>query len=150
MWNSMKSVQLSLICTKIVIAFIVVCAVALPFMLERYLAIMVIPMNLTDLHPFMVILYLCCVPAMTALICLHMLLGNIKKEEIFIPKNVNLLRLISWCCFLAALIMMFAFRFYIVFGFVAVAIGFIGLILRVVKNVIEEAMIIKNENDFTI
>jgi hypothetical protein len=33
---------------------------------------------------------------------------------------------------------------------VVVAAGFIGLILRVVKNVIEEAVILKSENDLTI
>ena len=32
----------------------------------------------------------------------------------------------------------------------AFAAAFFGLILRVVKNVIEQAVILKNENDFTI
>jgi hypothetical protein len=98
----------------------------------------------------MAILYFCCIPAMTALICLHILLQNIKNEKVFILKNVKLLRAISWCCFATAFIMVFAMYYYFLFGLMAVAVAFIGLILRVVKNVIEEAVHIKTENDFTI
>jgi hypothetical protein len=87
---------------------------------------------------------------MAALVCLHILLSNIKKEKVFIAGNVKLLRTISWCCFAAAFVMVFAAKYYLLLGLTAVAIAFIGLILRVVKNVIEEAVRIKTENDLTI
>ena len=150
MWNSIKSVQLSLICTKVVIVLLVVCAATLPMMMRIYIDYAMVPLELSDLYPFMAILYLCCVPAMIALICLHKLLTNIKREEVFVLKNVTFLRIISWCCFLAALILVFAFLFYFVVGLMSVMLAFIGLILRVVKNVIEEAVFIKAENEFTI
>jgi len=148
MWNSGKSVQLSLICTKIVIALVVACAAILPMMIERYMWLL--PVEISALYPFMAILYLCCIPAMIALVCLHKLLVNIRNEDVFISKNVKLLRIISWCCFLAALMMVFAAFYQFLFGVMAVAFAFIGLILRVVKNVIEEAVQIKDEHDFTI
>ena len=148
MWNSMKSVQLSLICTKVVIFLVIVCAIIMPTRIARYIDLL--PIEMSVLYPFMAILYLCCIPAMIALICLHMLLVNIKREEVFIRKNVKLLRIISWCCFLVAFIMAFAIYYYLLFGLMAVAVAFIGLILRVVKNVIEEAVRLKDENDFTI
>jgi len=150
MWNSVKSVQLSLVCTKIVILLVIVCAALMPHFIERYIDYALIPIEITNLYPFMAILYVCCIPAMAALVCLHILLGNIKKEKVFIPGNVKLLRTISWCCFAAAFIMVFAVRYYLLLGLTAVAIAFIGLILRVVKNVIEQAVFIKTENDFTI
>ena len=150
MWNSMKSVRLSLMCTKIVILLVIACAVFLPVILERYMDYALIPMEISNMYPFMAILYLCCLPAMAALICLHMLLGNIKKEKVFIVKNVKLLRIISWCCFAAAFILVFAVRYYLLLGLVGIALAFIGLILRVVKNVVEEAVRIKAENELTI
>jgi len=122
----------------------------MPKTIERYMDFALIPMEISNLYPFMAILYLCCIPAMAALICLHILLGNIKKEDVFIEKNVKLLRVISWCCFAAASILIFAVQYYLLLGLTAIAIGFIGLILRVVKNVIEEAVHLKTENEFTI
>ena len=150
MWNSVKSVQLSLICTKIVILIIIACAVILPNILERYIDYALIPMEISNLHPFMVILYMCCVPALAALLCLHKLLSNIKGEMVFITGNVKLLRIISWSCFGTALLLMFAVKYYLLLGLVGITFGFIGLILRVVKNVIEEAVHLKAENELTI
>ena len=40
--------------------------------------------------------------------------------------------------------------YYIPFFFVAIAAGFVGLIVRVIKNVFAEAIALKDENDFTI
>jgi len=150
MWNSLKSVQLSLICTKIVILLIIVCAVLLPEILDRYMDYALIPMEISNLYPFMAILYLCSIPAMAALVCLHLLLGNIRKEKVFITGNVKLLRTISWCCFATALILVFAVKYYLLLGLVGITIGFLGLVLRVVKNVIEEAVHLKSENELTI
>ncbi|MBQ2868015.1 MAG: DUF2975 domain-containing protein, partial [Firmicutes bacterium] len=74
----------------------------------------------------------------------------IKNEQVFTDENVSLLRRISWCCFLAALITLISSRFYLVFGLIGIAAAFMGLILRVVKNVIQQAVIIKAENELTI
>lgn len=150
MWNSLKSVQLSSICTKLVIALVICCAFALPTMMGRYSKLVGWNMGTGDVITFMVILYICCIPALIALFSLHRVLDNIKKEEIFISKNVTLLRIISWCCFAVAAILVLAGYYYIFFLLVAVVAAFIGLILRVVKNVIQQAAIIKTENDFTI
>ena len=150
MWNPKKSVQLSLICTKIVILLVVVCAITLQGLIEKYMNYVLIPVAISNMHQFMDILYFSCIPAMAALVCLHMLLSNIKNEKVFITRNVKLLRIISWCCFSAAAFLAFAVRYYLFFGFVSVALAFVGLILRVVKNVIEQAVLLKDENDFTI
>ncbi|QAT42197.1 DUF2975 domain-containing protein [Aminipila luticellarii] len=150
MWNSNKSLQLSCICTRFVMVLVVVCAAALPYLIDIYLSIGPHYISEMDMGPFMVILYACCIPALAALFNLDRLLRNIKKEEVFTDKNVTCLRRISWCCFGAAVLVVMAGYYYFLFYFVAVVIAFIGLILRVVKNVIEQAVIIKAENDFTI
>jgi hypothetical protein len=98
----------------------------------------------------MAIMYICCVPALIALYSLDRLLANISNEDVFIPKNVGYLRRISWCCFAVAGMVALAGYYYYVFFLGAIMAAFIGLILRVVKNVIEQAVNIKAEYDFTI
>jgi len=49
-----------------------------------------------------------------------------------------------------AVITLIAGVFYIPYSFVAVAAGFVGLMLRVVKNVMENAVQLKEENELTI
>lgn len=148
MWNSSKSVVLSSICTKLVIALVILFAFVAPSMVGSYLDYTT--KNASLVTPLLVTIYFCCVPALVALFCLDRLLANIKKNLIFIDRNVRYLRLISWCCFAVSIILVFSGFYYILFLMVAVAAAFFGLILRVVKNVIEQAVILKNENDFTI
>ncbi len=88
------------------------------------------------------------------LIALFKLLNNISKQITFVEQNTNLLRCISWCCFLVAgiylvygLIVHPASYFSFVFCFIA---GFMGLILRILKNVFAEAVSIREENDYTV
>jgi hypothetical protein len=105
----------------------------------------------TDSFPFVAaLLYATCVPAMVALVCLHRLLSRIRKNEVFTSGNVKLLRIISWACFAACFILLAGSFSSPAFFLVGVGAGFIGLIVRVVKNVIDAARQIKDENDFTI
>ena len=95
--------------------------------------------------------YLMLVPVTVANGFLMKLLLLVKKHLVFTDKAVSCLRTISWCCFLEAglcvLSAILYFRIHLALFFVA---GFLGLVLRVVKNVIEEAVALKAENDFTI
>lgn len=86
------------------------------------------------------------------LVFLYLLLVNISKKNVFVRKNVTLLRLISWSGFIAAAIM-FAWGIITsleVIFLAAFMVGFMGIILHVLKNVFEEAVIIKEESDYTI
>lgn len=78
------------------------------------------------------------------------LLLRVRKGEVFTDKSVALIRGVSWSCIL--LCVAFAllgayFQLALIMAFLAL---FLGLCLRVVKNVIEEATIIKGENDLTV
>ena len=78
------------------------------------------------------------------------LLFNIKNDDIFINMNVKYLRVISWCCFAVSVITLVGGAFYIPFCCISVAAAFVGLMLRVVKNVMQNAVEIKTENELTI
>lgn len=148
MWNTNRSVVLSCICTKIVIFISLLFLCSAPFWVKLY-----IQYTYTDtdiMKPLLCTIYITGIVAMILLFCLNKLLANIKNNDIFTVTNVNLLRIISWCCFVVAMILLFSGLYYILFIFGAIGAGFFGLILRVVKNVIEQAVIIKTENDFTI
>ena len=79
------------------------------------------------------------------------LLLLVKNHQVFTDRAVSSLRTISWCCFMEAALCLLTVRVFfpahLAAAFVA---GFLGLVLRVVKNVIEEAVALKAENDFTI
>lgn len=78
------------------------------------------------------------------------LLRNIKAELVFTTENVRLLRIISWCCALAGIIFLISGSYYPPFFLIAVAAGFMMLIVRVVKNVFQQAIEMKSELDLTI
>jgi len=148
MWTPSKSVLLSSICTKIVIALVIGLVVTAPSLIPGYVSYTSKDSSIAT--PLLLTIYACCIPSMAALISLDKLLANISKNEVFVEKNVKHLRIISWCSFAVSLIMAISGFYYILFLMISVAAAFFGLILRVVKNVIEQAVIIKNENDFTI
>ena len=125
-------------------------AAFLPKMLQAYIELSPTYIQLLQVMPLMVVLYLCCLPALAALFALDRLLANMKKHEVFVHPNVRYLRIISWCCFAVAAFLGCAVYYYLVFAAVAIVAAFFGLILRVVKNVIQQAVAIKEENDFTI
>ncbi len=59
-------------------------------------------------------------------------------------------RLIAVICIAVALICAFGTPFYLTIGVVAAAAGFMGLIVRIVKNAFQQAMEMKDELDFTV
>ncbi len=88
--------------------------------------------------------------AAVILFSLLKLLLNIKGEKIFITQNTKYLRTVSWCCFSVAIITFIGGFFYMPFMFVAAAGGFTGMLLRVLKNVMQSAVELREENDLTI
>lgn len=78
------------------------------------------------------------------------LLFNIKNGKIFIGANAIYLRTVSWCCFAIGVITFAGGFFYMPFMFVAAAGGFTGMLLRVLKNVMQSAVELREENDLTI
>ena len=149
MWNKDKSIILSQILIKICYVGIVVCAIIAPKLVELYAES--VGEGGASLYTPLLATLLCCVPpGIIALVCLDVLLWNIQKNRAFIDRNVKMLRAISYCCFCVAVIFIY-FAVLRPFAFVIVFVaGFFGIILRVVKNCFQQAIAIREENDFTI
>ena len=100
--------------------------------------------------PTLIILYTAMIPAFAAVFALRFLLKNVRQERIFTEQSVQYLRILSYCC-MAECAIFFALGFYYAMVFLlSFAALFMGIILCVVKNVIEEATEIKQENDYTV
>ena len=164
MWNKSKSITLTHLLVRACYVFLAIAVIVLPNSLQHYKL-----EALGEVADYVTYSFLGVVPAgYAALICLDKLLINVKKEVVFNEENVKLLRAISWLCFFAALVGAITFiiifiRMHHILGFIsassllalailALTIGeaFMGLVVRVVKNVFEAAITIKEENELTI
>ena len=148
MWNHDKSTTLSLICTRLVMA----AALAALFSVPRITDFFIYRGTVAAAGRTAVIIcvFICLMTGEAILYMLDSLLQNIRKEDIFISRNVSYLRGISWACFALCIPCLVITVYCQTFFFIFLAAGFMGLILRVVKNVIEEAVVIKEENDYTV
>ena len=81
---------------------------------------------------------------------LHKMLCNIQRGIVFAVENTAALRLTSWACFFAAVFLLVGACLWPVLIFASGVIGFLGLFARVIKNMLAEAIAIKEENDYTI
>ena len=100
-------------------------------------------------------LYAASLPVALADILLIRLLLLVRAGRTFSPEAVGSLRGISWCCLFEGAYLIFVGIFMfdpaaVSFCMLAFAAVFLGIVLRVVKNVFEEATAIKTENDYTI
>ncbi|HIW85306.1 MAG TPA: DUF2975 domain-containing protein [Candidatus Eubacterium faecipullorum] len=159
MWNRERSVLLTQLIVRACYILLAAAVIALPFLFAQSQSPNEINM-IADLGKYIIGPFYAIVPAgYTALICIDKLLSNIKKDIVFDPKNVKFLRIISWSCFFAAAVCLLAFviitlssDYTVGLGLLLITAGavFMGLILRVIKNVFEAAIKIKTENDLTI
>lgn len=147
MWSKSKSVLLSCVLVKFLFPILVIGAFIIPKLAYWY----TYQLRGDDFFvPLMVALYVLLAFAVIAVYCLDRLLANIKNEKVFISKNVAFLRTISWCCFGVSIVFaLLGFYRYLALS-LCFATAFLGIILRVVKNVIEQAVFIREENEYTI
>lgn len=155
MWNKDKSVSLSIgVC--FFLSFILTLLLFLgPWAVKLWLTEFrgmkeqsPVTQNLCTL--FSLCFYPCAPFGYFTLYSLLRLLFNIRGNEIFTLQNVKYLRRISWSCFAVAGITLVGGIYYLPFLFVTVAAAFVGLMLRVVKNVMQSAAELKAENELTI
>lgn len=152
MWNKVKSLTLSRALVIVMFVMLAAGTVGVPFITRWF-------DDFSDgkgffkgsvFVPVCIMLYICDALAFAAVAALHILLKNIAADNVFIPANTRCLRIISWCCVLAGITFMVFSPWRFEFLFAAFFALFLGLIIRVLKNVFEEAVEIKSENDFTV
>ncbi len=151
-WSSSNSMKLTRI--MIVLFFAVLVAMDCGGMyLARVLYDTVYSLNreIASVGVILGLIYVCSIPAYVTLYCLYRLIVNIEKGQVFIAENVAGLRLVSWCCVFVALICFLSgVIIWLALLLVSAAAGFMALIVRVVKNIFEQAIEMKDELDFTI
>ena len=142
------SVMITSILVKAVFVLIIVCCIFAPFIVRIYRIFALFGMSVY--LPTIITLYLAAAAALVIVIALDRLLSNIRQGKVFTSGNVKILRLISYCCFAVSVIFIYFSILRPFAWLVVIAAAFFGLILRVIKNVFEQAIVIKEENDFTI
>lgn len=146
--KSNRSVVLTSVLIKVAIALCTGALFAMPYAAEVYETVSFMQDKVTV--PLLVTFYSCAAVGFVILFVLDRLVSNIRKGEVFVDKNVKLLRVLSYCCFIIAVITLIFARLRIIVFVITFAAAFIGLILRVIKNCFEQAVILREENDFTV
>lgn len=146
---SKVSIWLSIVLSVLFFVLLVASCFYLPLLIYMYMDLKgATVMNNTP--EITAIAYAMVAVMMIADVLLFILLQRVRKSLVFTDISVALIRGISWCAVVLGALC-FALGFYFLIAF-AIAFGciFLGICLRVTKNVIEEATAIKAENDFTI
>ena len=146
-WNKDKSILLSR-------AFVIAFALAL-LALDIFcypLAHRYFGMDWKRIVGTMVTVYVGSVFAWITLVELWRLLSNLRQGLVFTRENVRLLRIVSWCCVGAAIVCLLSlpWLWFLPVLVVAAAAGFMAMIVRIVKNVFQQAIAMKDELDLTI
>ena len=95
--------------------------------------------------------YYCCLPfVLLALWKVRQLLVNIQKEEVFTQANVKLLAAIRNCCAAAFSVCLIAGCFFFPLFLLVAILGFLSLMMQVLKQVMAQAVAIREENDLTV
>ncbi|MEA4925093.1 MAG: DUF2975 domain-containing protein [Syntrophomonadaceae bacterium] len=149
MWNGKRSIRLSKLCILLFMGLLIITVACAPWLTNWYFNI---PRRLfQDTRGFfLVTIYIGAIPAAYLLFHLWGLLRRIQAGQVFIVENVENLRRISWSCFVGAGIALISVLYYIPWLFLALAAAFMGLIVRVVKNVVAQAVLLQDEVDSTI
>lgn len=148
MWNGKRSIGLSKWCILVFMCALIATVVSAPWLVRWFLDFAYAPKGTVPL--FLATIYMGSIPAAYLLYNLFHLLRRIEKDQVFIQENVQCLRRISWSCFIGAGIALISGFYYLSWLFVFVAAAFMGLIVRVVKNVVAQAVELKDEADYTI
>lgn len=149
MWSGENSIRLSRICVLVFSLLLAGVALSAPWIVTWFLDFSRADLTGNDMF-FFITIYSGVLPAAWLLHQLYRLLRNLELGQVFIQANVEALRRISWCSFAGALICLVSALYYIPWIFVAVAAAFMGLIVRVVKNVFAQAVELQNESELTI
>ena len=134
-WSKSSSIELSRICVVLFMILLAALDIGCYWAVQWFVEIRLMYWQYGVL--MMVTIYLCSGFGWVLLVRLWQLLQNIRAQLVFDAKNVRLLRLVS-CLY------------YLPFIAVAIAAGFMALIVRIIKNIFQQAIDMKAELDLTI
>lgn len=148
MWTGKRSIGLTKFCILVFFAALIAVVVTGPWLTRWYV-------EYNHAAPgsevfFLATVYIGSVPAAYLLYNLLRLLRRIEADQVFVAENVECLRRISWTCFVGAGVALASGFYYLSWLFIFVAAAFMGLIVRVVKNIVAQAVALKDDADYTI
>ena len=97
-----------------------------------------------------VCLYLCNLPGFGLLAAMWRLLTRLAKGAVFVPENVQSLTAIQLCCFAACLICLGGTFVLPTLFILVLATAFMGLVVRIVRQIFRQAIPMKDELDLTV
>ena len=127
---------------------VVAMVVSLPWLMDLY--IQARPLDSNAQKAIFIAFYACTPVVLFALWNIEWLVRRILAGDVFISNNVRRISRLRWCCLLVSLICLPATFFYLPLLFMVVIMGFLGLVVSVVANVMAAAVEIREENDMTI
>lgn len=143
-----RSAALALWINRLLMAAVVALAFAMPCILRWYNKIRILA---SDQNLALLIAFYLCVPiALFALWNLDRLLRNIIAGEVFVRENVSLIRRVCWCCLLVSGICLPASFHYAPLIFFCIVMAFLCPVVNVVRQVMDAAVTIREENELTI
>lgn len=146
MWSSKQSITLSKLCILLFMVLLIVTVVFAPWLTRWFLDFSRAELSGTE-NFFVATIYAGSIPSAYLLVNFLRLLRRIESGQVFIAENVERLRRISWSCFIGAAIALASVFYYVPWLFLAVAAAFMGLIVRVVKNIVAQAVELQEEVD---
>lgn len=147
-WSKNSSIELSRICVVLFMILLASLDIGCYWAVQWFVEIRLMYWQYGVL--MMVTIYLCSGFGWVLLVRLWQLLQNIRAQLVFDAKNVRLLRQVSWCCVGAGAVCLVSCLYYLPFIAVAIAAGFMALIVRIIKNIFQQAIDMKAELDLTI
>ncbi len=147
-WNSDKSLSLSRVCVAAFALLLLALDIGAYWAVGFFIRLR--GMSWQSGVLMMGTVYVCSVFAWITLWRLWRLLGNMMQARVFTEENVALLRGVSWCCAAVAAVCLVSALYYLPFFIAAMAAGFMALIVRIVKNVFQQAVGMKDELDYTV
>ena len=151
MKSSDRSIKTSLFVTYFVAAVLALITLSFPWILKAYFsAFRGIDLPKKVFWALIISFYVSVPFAYLALYQLRKMLLRIRNNNPFCMENVKSLRLISYACLVVAVVCLVGCFQYAPLIFITIAAGFIGVILKAVKNVMEKAVEMREENDLTV
>jgi len=148
-WNDSKSLVLSKVFVITFMVLLLVIVILAPGVVAPLIKMSALAYSVGRAY-FLATVYSGCVPIALLLVCLYILLQRMSAGSVFVKENVACLRYISWCCFAGAIICFVSALYYVPWLAVGAAAAFMGLIVRVIKNVFAKAVSLQNDADLTI
>lgn len=149
MWNNHRSVVLSQLSVVVFSLLLLIVAASAPWLVRWLVGFSRANLQGSEAY-FLTTIYTGVLPAAVLLYCLHKSLKHIASGKVFVIENVECLRHISWSCLVGAAVCLVSSLYYLPWLLLGIAAAFMGLIVRVVKNVVAEAVALQDEVDQTI